>query len=201
LFEERRERVSDEEIDALSKRMWDGDQEAREELIMGLLYIVQTLVGRFLYHWPTTRRLQDEMVSAGLETVIEVVDKHGPEDESLRTKVWVRCRDDIENMINDMRSTFAAPSRTNRRLVEDGEEPVYHFAEEFQDGLDKPSWDQSQEWVDMLDEIDHLGAQEKEQLRYLIQRHLSDREDLDEGELSAEEAAAVDAMASMFENL
>jgi hypothetical protein len=196
--------LSDADIVALLHRMETETEsrEARDELVMGLIYIVKVVVGRFLYHWPVSRRFEDDMVSTGFQSVIETIDKVdeiGVDD--LRAAIWTRVQDDIEEMLNDGRSTFGACARTNRRRVEEGAEPEYIFASQLREELDSESFDLGPEWVDMMDEIEHLKAADREHVRYLILRHMSDEHGLDEDDLTDEERDAVDTMSKIFENL
>jgi hypothetical protein len=181
-------------------QMAEGDPDARENLILDLRYVVKVVVGRFLFYWPVTARFTDEMVSEGFQTITKVVDTLDDAEDFLGV-IWRKVAHDIEKMLNDLRAIASPSKATNFRRTKEGLEPEYMFAKELQEEIDYDSWDDGQEWVDMIDEVEYLRAEDAEHIRYLILRHLNDKHGLDEDALTEEEKQSVDTMSRIFGNL
>jgi hypothetical protein len=181
----------------------DGNPDARDELILGLRYVVKVVVGRFLHHWPVSHRFEEDMVSEGFKAVIEKVDYVDQlEDiDDFLPSVWSHVKQSIETMLNDSRSAFAPCWATNFNRVRAGLESEYNFATQLREAVDDECWDHGQEWADMLDELEYLKCEDSEHVRFLILRHLGDTHGLDEDDLTDEEREAVDAMSKIFSNL
>jgi len=91
----------------------------RDEKILSLMWVVRRLVGRYLFHWPITENLVDEMVSAGLEALC---DAESLDDESaLMNHLQMR----IEMTVNNHRSIVRASLKTNVRRSAAGEDLEY----------------------------------------------------------------------------
>ena len=61
--------------EALVIRLLSGDTSARDELIIVNQPLVYTTVSRILRHWPTNNHLRDELIGAGLTSLVMIVDK------------------------------------------------------------------------------------------------------------------------------
>ena len=113
---------TDEENAALVKAFSiTRSDELREELIFSNLHLVQHTVGRYLCNWPETKRWKDDIVSVGLETLIQQIDKiNGEHPERFRGKVIIHMKCKIERYINDARTQVAASLSTNYRRIKNG---------------------------------------------------------------------------------
>jgi hypothetical protein len=114
----------------------DEDSERRveigQELIMNYFCLLRSIVARYLFHWPVSRRFLDEMVSTGVVTITRIITELKPEqlDEEDRFKslgglIEWSIRLNIETIINDFRGIVPASRRTNHRREQEGKKPFY----------------------------------------------------------------------------
>jgi len=112
----------------LLEEHFNGNKEARDKLILGYLGLLRNLVGRYLYHWPVTRRFTEEMVSEGLVALTVAIDGFPPEalgEIELRLTVKDKIRHGIESFLSNFRGIVPAPFTVNRDRVADGKRPIY----------------------------------------------------------------------------
>ena len=120
--------LTKEQVGTLAAKTLGGDIEAQNELIIGHLSMLSHTVGRYLYHWPLTRRFLDEMVSAGvLGMAMAVVNltKKSLEDKTVGVVLLGYIRKHIEEEIARLRGIAPASARTNQRRVASGLEPIF----------------------------------------------------------------------------
>ena len=196
-------KMSEQELqDALSSYQ-DGSEVARDQLIMGHLYCVKNIVGRFLAHWPESKRFEEDMVSEGLIAVTDVVNIFGLKDSSIefQKKIWGKIQDRIENMLNDSRSAFSACKSENYELLKDTGEVEYNYTESIHDGADKGSFDSDPQFIDFMDELEQFSETDQEHFRHLITQCMDQEHDIPESELSEKDIEAIEAAARILGNL
>lgn len=119
------------QLEIVLEQYFAGSKEARDELILGHFRYLRALVARYLYHWPITRPFLDEMVSVGLETIVEAVDNlkqsdlSGGTDYSFLKYLRGRVIGKIEREINNLRAITSASRRRNQILEKKGVEAIY----------------------------------------------------------------------------
>lgn len=192
-------KMSDDDILDAMNRFVAGDDAARDDLIMGQMYIIKVLVGRYLAHWPETRRFQDDMISEAMVAVIEVVDalKSDNPTDNFQGTVWNTIKSKIERMLTKCRSMFTSSHRSNHRRLEKGLEPDYNYAQSLHEDVEAGRDDDGIGWVDMLDELELLGDQDKEHFRALILRCMEQEHNLEESDLTPKEMEALNNLAKM----
>lgn len=105
--------------------------EIAQELVVNYFRLLRSVVARFLYHWPVSRRFLDEMVSTGVETIVTIIADLEPtqleEDRyrSLGGLIEGKLRFAIETIINKFRGVAPAPRSTNHERERAGERPIY----------------------------------------------------------------------------
>jgi len=80
----------------------------RQEQQLSLIWVVRRVVGRYLYHWPTSEIWLDEMCSAALVGLCEIkdlTDKKGTVN---------KLQDVIEQTLNNHRALIRASLSTNK---------------------------------------------------------------------------------------
>lgn len=90
-----------------------------QEKQLSYMWLVRRIVGRYLYHWPVTEFLLDDMVSEGLLALCE------QEDLSDEKKLMDRIQYKIEVMLNDNRAIVRSSHGTNRNRQRNKEELEY----------------------------------------------------------------------------
>lgn len=129
---------------------------SREDQILANMWLVRRVVGRYLFHWPLTEPQTDDMVSAGLEGLMECIDLLDP------NTVMNAIKNRIEEMLNDSRSMVTSSLRTNRRRSEENKPLEYGAMETLHPnvGRDDPE----------LGIIDHLDQLSDEDLEFYLER-------------------------------
>jgi len=102
------------------------------KLMVNYLRMLGSMTGRYLYHWPVTRRFLDEMISAGAEAITKVIVKLRPEHLEDRDKfrtlghlIESSIRKSIETIINDFRGVAPMDDRVNRGREAKNQKPIY----------------------------------------------------------------------------
>jgi hypothetical protein len=104
----------------------------KQELIVNYFRLLASVVARYLYHWPVSRRFLDEMISTGAETITRIITTLQP--DRLIEGDWFRSlggliegwlRFDIEDSINQLRGIAPAPRSTNHDQEKAGKRPIY----------------------------------------------------------------------------
>ena len=191
-----------EEGDALDAmhRSFDENEsvrkQAKDELIMGHLYCVKNIVGRFLANWTESKRFEDEMVSEGLVAVTSAVQQMTEDDtyEDLVKLIWSRVKYYIEVMLNDLRSSFSPTRRENYNNVEEGKEAIYNYAQTLQEGIDYGGPDIGPEFIDMVDDLEVLSETDKEHFRHLITQCMDTNYDIAEANLTEKDKESIEAV-------
>ena len=120
--------LTSEKIEELLPQAISGDQEARDALILGHLSMLRNTIGRYIKHWPLTRRFQDEMVSVGLLTLTRVVNRL--QEDTLGERLLgpyllnYICKY-IEIEITKLRGIAPASTSTNLRRIQAGRTPIF----------------------------------------------------------------------------
>lgn len=187
------------EADILAE--FNKDSPDTDKLIMGHLYCVKNIVSRLLAHWPETQRFQEDMVSEGMAALVEAVADFDPNEDGLEEFAAIMFRkiqQAIEVMLNDNRSTFGASRTTNYKRVNNEEEPEYNYAASLREDLDAGRMSDQYDWVDMLDDVEHLTSQDKEYFRELILLFMERNHNLSVEDLTESELEAINQLAKMF---
>lgn len=166
----------------------------RDTIITGFFFAIKVIVGRFLANWPETRRFTDDMVSEGLLAATKATDagmEVDPLPSNFQGIVWTQVRRSIEDMLNDNRSVFAPPNRTQWRLCEKGAEPIYNYAKQLDESIDCGTQDYSLEYVDILDELSHLAEEDRETMRQVICNCMEQNHNILEEDLTQEELDSI----------
>lgn len=108
-----------------------------KELMTNYLRLLGSTVGRYLYHWPVSRRFLDEMISVGTEAIVKIITKLKPEQLEKENNSNIvlghlienAIRHDIETVINNLRGIAPASERTNRNRETICEKPIYGLIE------------------------------------------------------------------------
>ena len=110
----------------------DNHTKVKQELIVNYFRLLASVIARYLYHWPVSRRFLDEMVSTGAETITRIVTEldsdrltKGDWFMSLGGLIEGWLRFDIEDTINKLRGIAPAPRSTNQDKERAGESPIY----------------------------------------------------------------------------
>ena len=106
--------------------------ETGQKLMGNYFRLLRGIVARYLYHWTVSRRLLDEMVSAGAEAIVKTVIKLKAERpdkkssfKSVNHYMDNAIRHSIETIINDFRGLAPASERTNRAREARNLRPIY----------------------------------------------------------------------------
>lgn len=105
-----------------------GDREARDKLILVHLAMLRHTIGRYLYHWPITRRFIDDMVSAGLLAMTRAVGNLTPSKltgQTIGQYLLNNICKHVEDEIAKLRGICPPSSATNWRYVQQGRDPFY----------------------------------------------------------------------------
>jgi len=105
----------------LQKYLTTRSAVVREEIVLSNLHLVRHTVGRYLFHWAETKRWEDDMVSVGLLTLMQSIEKMEIKQSSY-FRPWTVCRlkHDIETYLNKSRCSVSASLSTNYRRLRDG---------------------------------------------------------------------------------
>ena len=158
--------LTEHQLAVLTPKAISGDLEARQDLIIGHLSMLRNTVGRYMYHWPLTRRLQDEMVSAGLYTLTRVVNnltEDTLDGRALGPYLLNHICKHIEIEIATLRGIAPAPMRTNQRRIQNGQLPIFgEIVTDVQHPVVKEGYcyfEEGFEELDTLDVIDKLRVE------------------------------------------
>jgi hypothetical protein len=167
----------------------------RDSIILGHLYFVKIIVGRFLANWPETRRFEEDMVSEGVLALTKYADdtwKSGSVPSDFQPTCWTKIRVAIEDMLNRDRSTSAPSRREQWREIEEGREPIYHYARTFNEKLEAGESSYDPEFIDILDELDFLSETDREALYTVIIKCMEQDHGILESEITDDEKQAID---------
>jgi len=124
--------LTKDQVAKLLQAMLEGNKGAKQQLILGHLSMLRHTIGRYLYHWPLTRRFRDEMVSAGLYALTSAMGrlKSGTLGNKMLGQYLLNhiCKH-VEMEIARLRGIAPAPVRTNQRRAQRGMEPVFGWVE------------------------------------------------------------------------
>lgn len=112
--------LSDEENTKLLNRFLE-DPTLQDEAVFANLHLVRHTVGRYLFHWPETRRFEDDMISTGMMALIQLllkVKRH--EIGYFRAKAVIHIKGEIEQFLNKNQSNVTASHMTNYRRLSQG---------------------------------------------------------------------------------
>lgn len=97
-------------------------QEIRDEVFFSNLHLVRHTVGRYLAHWPETKRFEEDMISSGCEALLKAIDKIKENNFDLfRPYAVLWIKGDIEGFLNDNQTSVTASRQTNYRRKRAGE--------------------------------------------------------------------------------
>lgn len=139
-----------DEIDMLADELRENP-EVREEFIKAFRSSLRTIVGRYVYHWPTSYPFEDEMVSEGFSVICEI-SLDLPSECGILKIVTRRIQDRINTFLNKNQALSAPSLRKQKYLQSEGEEPIYHNNTSVE--IPEPSHptDEGDEWKrDILD--------------------------------------------------
>jgi DNA-directed RNA polymerase specialized sigma24 family protein len=162
LLDTAKDALTEEQIATLLPVAIAGNKEARGELLLGHLSMLRHTIGRYLYHWPSTRKFCDDMVSAGLFAMTRAISKLTENtlgDKPLGQYLLNNACAAIEDEIARLRGSCPAPPSTNRRRVQNGEEPIFGQVET---DLEDPDIQDGHSYMESgFDEIDVMDTLEK----------------------------------------
>jgi len=162
LLDTAKDALTEEQVAALLPAAIAGNKEARGELLLGHLSMLRHTIGRYLYHWPLTRKFRDDMVSAGLFAMTRAINRLTDgvlKDKSLGTYLLNHICKHVEMEIARLRGIAPAPPRTNQRYVENGEEPIFG---QVGTDLEDPDIQNGHSYMEPgFDEIDVMDTLEK----------------------------------------
>lgn len=106
--------------------------ETGKKLMGNYFRLLRSVVARYLYYWPVSRRLLDEMISTGSEAIVKTIIKLKSERldqknnfKSVNHLMDNAIRHSIETIINDFRGVVPASERTNRDREARNQKPIY----------------------------------------------------------------------------
>ena len=120
--------LDEEQLSELVPLAIEGDDYARNELVVGHLSMLRHTVGRYLHHWPLTRRFLDEMVSSGvygMAHALQILKEESLEDKTIGTYLLQHIYKHIEAEVNALRGIAPLSLRTNQRRVKRGLDPIF----------------------------------------------------------------------------
>jgi len=135
-----------------------GDANAISSLIDNSLPLLRSIIGRYLYHWPATRRFEEDMVSVGICEIAKTLNNL-PETDNLGYLLMSRVCAAIEDDVNRMLGIVSASPRTNRRRESMGLDPILGLIEAALEDLPLECTDSSFEIVDILDLVKKLQGE------------------------------------------
>lgn len=184
------DKVSRDEWLPLVEGMLEGSSSDRERLILGNVYLVLNVTGRFLYYWPQTERFKDDMIGEGLLALVNTINGVATLDESewLGHKIIVRVRDAIQQRVNRDQAIITASFQTNRTRKSQGRPLEIESARPLYPD-DKGRCDEGPVYVDIADSLDALLESDNEQLidavlSFLEVKHQINIEDLTPAEFN-----------------
>lgn len=207
LLDNRDAELTADEMEPLVARHLTGDRSATEALILGNLVLVKWLVGRYLFHWPESRRFEDDICSEGIMAVtagIQEID--GPVGAgTIRAILVVKIKSAIEEYLNDFRSPVHASLSTNYRRVRQGRDPEYQYTETLTGNyelherahLDVGVYDDTPAYIDVLDSLEHLRAVDSEEMVDMILLAIEQQHNLLEEDLTDRERKLIAALSSI----
>lgn len=161
-------RVEKSELPDLFLRKCKGDLAARERLILGNVYLILNIVGRYLYYWKDAKPYEQDMISEGLCRLTELVDEI--EDPNgyqwFVAQIIYKIQYSLEVLLNNTAIIHASFS-TNRRRAEE------RRSIESYDGLPLSEYrsytvDDGPAYVDIADAIERLAEADGEELVDLV---------------------------------
>lgn len=173
----------------LLERHFKGDLVATQDIVMGSRGLVRAVVGRFLYHWPETRRFEEDMVSEGFTALVQIMEtltlaKQG----HLRPMMVMKIKLNIEIMLNDMRSQMSASLSTNFQRLKDKRAPEYIYAGQLtEDNNAVGAFDAGPTYVDIMDSLERLQEVDSEEMVDLVLNALEEFHRIKESDLSSKD--------------
>jgi hypothetical protein len=113
--------IDEEQADELVAKERRGEI-SREELVNSFRICVKTIVARYLYYWPETETLKDDLVSLAFCAVCEVV---GSRTDNVLKYVYRQIQKDIADYVNKNRSVAAPSLRNQWYMKKKGKDPIY----------------------------------------------------------------------------
>ncbi|KPK52843.1 MAG: hypothetical protein AMS22_08460 [Thiotrichales bacterium SG8_50] len=126
------EPLETEEVDLLVGPALAGCKEARDGLVLGHLAMLRHTIGRYLHHWPVTRRFLDDMVSAGLLAMTRAIGNLQPAtlvSQTVGQYLLNHICAAVEDEVARLRGICPAAPSTNRKYSRLGRDPVYGVVE------------------------------------------------------------------------
>jgi DNA-directed RNA polymerase specialized sigma subunit len=115
-------------VDLLVEQAIAGNEYARDALIVGHLSMLRHTIGRYLYHWPVTRRFKDDMVSAGLLVMTRAIVNLKLDtlaNQTLGQYLLNNICAAVEDEVARLRGICPRGPSTNRRYAQQGHDPFY----------------------------------------------------------------------------
>jgi len=144
--------MTPEQIEQACQDYLDGG--SRDDAIMAFASCIRHITGRWLATFPVTRTMEDDLVSVGMETVIESIDKL-EDTEDVTNVITNRVLDAQTRHINDYRSASAPSLTTQRQKWRDGKE--VHYSRPLEPSDDRPDGDQDLEQFEFVDLMFHAA--------------------------------------------
>jgi DNA-directed RNA polymerase specialized sigma subunit len=113
--------VKTDEENANLLRRFLQDPSLQDEAFLSNLHLVRNTVGRYLFHWPETKRFEEDMISVGVTTLLEMLVALKPKQvDYFRAKAIIHIKGSIETFLNYNQSNVTASHMTNHRRIKEG---------------------------------------------------------------------------------
>ena len=113
-----------------------GDPCHRQQCVGASIPVIEQMVGRFLFHYPCSRKYKDDLMSEGVLMAFKLIDELQLDKlNNFKAVLANSLRRRIEEYLNEMENIIHAPLSTNYSRLADGREPEGHKGRSLPDGL------------------------------------------------------------------
>lgn len=112
----------DENRELLEQYLESPSEVLKDEIVRSNLHLVRHTVGRYIAHWTDSRRWEEDMISVGLMTLVERVEKLTPKHAKyFRPWTVTHLKNDIERFLHKSRTSVSPNIMTDYRRLKAGE--------------------------------------------------------------------------------
>jgi len=197
-------RIDDEKTIELMEVYLDRDssedqkKESLEKLILGNVYIITHLIGRYVRNWPDSSDYIDDMYSEGLLSLTEQINKIDQVDlRDLRAKIVVRAKLAIEEMLNSLRFPIHASVRTQFRRIKEGSPPEYGGDIPLSSKYEVPVEDGEYMVIDLLDALESLRECDTEEMIDLVLLALEQQHNIRKQDIKDEDRELIEQLVKL----
>lgn len=179
----------------------ESDEEiksAKEKLTLCNMYLVTCIIGRYLRHWPKCTPYLDDMYAEGMLALTKVV-MQGEYDSlrSLRAKIVVQTKLDVEAMLNSLQYPIHASVRTQFRRISEGRSPEYEEALVLNSKHEKSVLDDDYMIVDLLDALETLRECDTEEMIDLVLLALEQQHNIRKQDITDEDRELIEQLVKL----